>query len=294
MSTNTDKPKIYDCFPFFKELDIAELRIQELWDTVDYFVIAEATSTHSGKDKPLYLKDNWARFEKYSSKIRHIVVDDMPRNPNPWIDENFQRNALRRGLMDIKPNDLVVVSDCDEIPRPDYLKELLEDQNGYGVYVLCCTLFYYRFNMLKVQPEGSSRQHNIVVTRGSAFKTPQYARDITFKRGFLNRGYYDSELCVIEHGGWHFTFFGDTEFTKSKIESFAHHIETNVPIYTENLSVENMIKNKCALVGPDGPEKMEYVKVDDYFPQTILNNLEKYQDMIIPGAEHTVYDFYPE
>jgi len=55
-----------------------------------------------------------------------------------------------------------------------------------------------------------------------------------------------------------------------------------------------MVENKCALLGPDGEEKFEYVKVNDYFPKTILNNKEKYERMIVPGAKHTVYKFYPE
>jgi hypothetical protein len=110
----------------------------------------------------------------------------------------------------------------------------------------------------------------------------------------LPTGYFDETLCVIEHGGWHFTFLGNDEQVATKIKSFAHHRETNVPEYMDNLSVENMIKNKYGLAGPSGEEKFDYVKVDDYFPETILNNLETYKHLIIEGAEKTVYDYYEE
>jgi FkbM family methyltransferase len=291
-------PKIYDCFPFFKELDVLELRLEELYDTVDYFVIAEATSTHSGLDKPLYLKDNWDRFAKYHDKIRYIVVDDMPKHANPWVDENYQRNCLAKGFADAQPNDLILISDCDEIARPEVLNAVKLDENDYDTYVLNVALFYYRLNFLKINPIGSHKQPNIVVSRKRSIGTPQAARDLTFKHpssfpgGVYPENYSDDKMCVIEHGGWHFTFFGDTAFVRSKIKSFAHYIETDQPQYMDNLSVEYNIKNKCALVGPSGEEKFEYVIVDEYFPKTVLSNLEKYKDMIIPNATASVIDFY--
>ena len=288
------KPKVYDCFTFFKELDILELRLEEMWDTADYFVIAEATTTHSGLPKPLYLKDNWARFEKYSSKIRYIVVDDMPLNTNPWVDENWQRNAITKGLYDMSPEDLIIISDCDEIPRAEMIEAITEDVNDYNIYILNVALFYYKFNFLKIAPSPTWRQHNVVVTKGRAFTNPQAARDLTFRGGDYPRGYCNDEMCVLDHGGWHFTYFGDTNFAIDKIKAFAHYRETDQPQYMDNISVDYMIENKCALLGPTGFEKFEYVKVNEYFPKAILANLEKYQSMIIPNAEHTVYEFYEE
>lgn len=74
--------KIIDCFPFFNEFELLEIRLKELWDTVDYFVIAEANITQSGIPKPYYLLDNWERFRPYAEKIIHVMVDDMPNNGN--------------------------------------------------------------------------------------------------------------------------------------------------------------------------------------------------------------------
>jgi len=283
--------RIFDCFTFYNEFDILELRLQELWDTVDYFVIAEANITHQNKSKEYYLKNNYARFEKYQSKIRHILVDDMPNSADTWVNERFQRKALERGLHDLQPTDIVCVSDCDEIPRPAALSMVRDDHNNYDRYILAIPLHYFKINYLMVSP--ISKQNNIIVTRGRAFTDPQQERQFTFHRGNLPVHHADQEFCVIEHGGWHFTYFGATDFAKNKITSFAH-AETNVPWIMDRLDVEALISAKLGIAWEKTSEKFEYTVVDDYYPNTINNNLEKYQHMIIPNATMHVYDFYPE
>jgi len=283
--------RVFDCFTFYNELDIAELRIQELWDTVDYFVIAEANTTHQGNPKPFIFNDNWERFKKYESKIRHIMIDDMPVNSDTWVLEKFQRKSLERRLLDLQPDDIVIVSDCDEIPRPAAIEAIKEDVNDYDRYILAIPLNYYRFNFMMINP--NVKQNNIVVTRGRAFTNPQDERAFTFSSSGLPMHFANEHFCVIEHGGWHFTYFGQTDHAKNKIKNFAH-AETNVPEIMDKLDVDYMIANKVGLLGFEYHERFEYIKVDDYFPQTILNNLEKYKDMIVPNATHLVYDFYPE
>lgn len=283
--------RIFDCFTFYNELEIAELRIKELWDTVDYFVIAEANITHQNKPKEFHLKNNWGRFKPYEEKIRHIIIEDMPKSPDTWVNERFQRKCLERGLQDLQKDDIVVVSDCDEIPRPAALEAIKEDINDYDRYILAIPLNYFRFNFMMINP--LVKQNNIIVTRGRAFTNPQRERESTFHTNNLPLHHADENFCVIEHAGWHFTYFGETEFAKNKILSFAHS-ETNTPRIMDRLDVSYMIENKVGLLGFDYHERFEYVKVDDYFPKTILNNMEKYQHMIVPGATKTVYDFYTE
>lgn len=283
--------KVFDLCTFYNEFDILELRIQELWDTVDYFVIAEANSTHQNNPKPFYLKDNWARFEKYASKIRHIMIDDMPMSPDTWVNEKFQRKCLERGLHGMQPEDIIIVSDCDEIARPSAIAAIKEDVNNYDRYILAIPLNYYRFNYMMISP--NVKQNNIVVTRGRVFTDPQNERSFTFSSGGLPMHYATTDFCVIEHGGWHFTYFGQTDHAKNKIKNFAH-AETNISAIMDKLDVDYMVANKVGLLGFDYHERFEYIVVDEYFPQTILNNLEKYKDMIVPGATKTVYDFYPE
>src|SRR6185312_15373656 len=114
---------IYDCFMFFNELELLELRLHELSGVVDKFVLVETTVTFTNKPKSLIFQENLSRFKKFQDKIIHIVVDDMPKSSNPWTLEKFQRDAIRRGLNDCRPDDVVLVSDVDEIPRAKTLVE---------------------------------------------------------------------------------------------------------------------------------------------------------------------------
>ena len=114
-------PRIYDCFTFYNELDLLEIRLNELDPIVDHFVLCEAPVTFKGKPKPLLFKENRERFERFLPKIAHIVVDDMPTGPDKksvyWQRQTFQRNAIRRGLGDADADDFIILSDLDEIPR---------------------------------------------------------------------------------------------------------------------------------------------------------------------------------
>jgi hypothetical protein len=107
--------RLFDCFTFFNELDLLELRLRSLHDTVDHFVLAEAPVTFQGQPKPLFYKENERRFRPFAKKIIHVVVDDMPAGGDHWGREYHQRNALKRGLQNAAPDDYVLVSDVDEL-----------------------------------------------------------------------------------------------------------------------------------------------------------------------------------
>jgi hypothetical protein len=127
-----------------------------------------------------------------------------------------------------------------------------------------------------------------MVTRGRVFTDPQKERELTFPWSSK-----PDDIVHINHAGWHFTYFGETEFAKNKIKNFAH-AETNTPKILDSLDVDSMIADKVGLLRFEGHERFEYVKVDDYFPVTVLNNIDKFSAKIIPNAEKTVYDIYPE
>ena len=96
-------------FPFFKELEILEIRLRELWDLTDKFVLVESRKTHSGRDKPLFFADHRERFAPFMDKILHVVADP-PDDAEIWQRERFQRDAIERGLLDANPEDLIIVS----------------------------------------------------------------------------------------------------------------------------------------------------------------------------------------
>ena len=126
----TQRPRrIWDAFQVFNELDMLEVRLHELNETVHRFVLVEATRTHSNKPKPLHFRDNKVRFAAFANKIIHVVVDDLPDNADAWVLENYQRNAMLRGLQGAHADDLVIIADVDEIPVP-YVLNLLRHCDG--------------------------------------------------------------------------------------------------------------------------------------------------------------------
>lgn len=274
--------KIYDCFTFYNEYDLLELRLEELWDTVDYFVIAEANQTFRGNLKKFNLEEHWSRFEKYSEKIRYIKVYDMPAGDNAWQREFHQRSSLDRGLFDLKSEDLVIVSDSDEIPRPSSIKYIKEDSPENVRYCLCHPIFYFKLNYLLVKP--LSRQINIKATRAKAYMGAKLERDC------FN---YIPGTIELEHAGWHWTYFGDSDFARIKIKSFSHS-ETDIPKIVDNIDVEKMIEQECGLGWDTNQESFKKINVDSYYPRTITQNLEKYKKFIAENATHSIYDFYPK
>ena len=108
--------KVYDCFMFFNELDVLEIRLNELYDHVDKFVLVESSETHrTGHPKPYYFEENKERFEKFADKIIHIKLDEhIGTQEVSWVRENWQRNQIMRGLTDCEPEDLIFISDADE------------------------------------------------------------------------------------------------------------------------------------------------------------------------------------
>ena len=122
--------KVYDCFTFYNEFELLELRLNSLYDVVDYFVIVEGTKTQSNQPKELNFPKRKDEFQKFSSKIRYIVfnADNIPyTGVGDWSIEVSQRNAIMLGLPDANPEDLVFISDLDEIPAPDILERIYKN-----------------------------------------------------------------------------------------------------------------------------------------------------------------------
>ena len=277
--------KVYDCFTFFNELDLLEIRLQELYDTVDYFVIAEANMSHSGNPREYCLLANWERFKPWHDKIRYLQIDDFPVTNNSWVREKFQRIALQRGLTDMAPEDLIIISDLDEIPRADIIDLIKVDKNNYERYVLRVPLFRYKFNFLKwYQPVVNPQ---MIVTRAHVFTDPEKERDYT--HAWLPPA---PDVVHLDHAGWHFSYLGNDSNAVHKLQNFAH-TEQNTPEIVNSFSIDRMIQNKCG-PNPTDVEKFEYVILDDYFPKCIVDNQEKYKDLIISNASVSIFNFYPE
>lgn len=278
--------KVYDVFSFYNEFDVLEIRLKELYNIVDYFVLVESNQTFTGIPKGYLFEENKDRFAQYADKIRHIKVNDIPETTDPWVREKFQRNAGIKGLYDSSDNDIIIVSDCDEIPRADIIDLIKSDENNYDRYLLYVPQFNFKLNYMKFL--DVSKHCQIIVTKFKEFTTPQQEREYTF---FWNQKPENS--VAVDHGGWHFTYLGDNRHAVNKIRSYSH-TEKNIPEITETFNIDWMIRNKYGFEGvrESNKERFEYVVVDDYFPECITNNLERWKYLIIDNAAFRVEDLY--
>jgi beta-1,4-mannosyl-glycoprotein beta-1,4-N-acetylglucosaminyltransferase len=285
---------IFDCFIFFNEFELLEIRLNELNDVVDKFVLVEATKTHQGKDKPLYFEENKKQFSDFLNKIIHIAVGDYPKRANPLQLEYHQRNKISEGLNTCLPEDQIIISDIDEIPRP---AKIIEAKELKGIKIFEQQMFYYFMNCLNVSNIGGNKTfkwYGPIMADFKYLKTPQKWRDICVNLmgvyhpnplyqiyGFL---YYNllkvfnrNPIHVIKDGGWHFSYLGGVEKIIEKIESF-HHKEYNVEEYKNPDKIEKAINNGRDIFG----RKLQYqfVKLDSTFPKYILENEKKFNHLI--------------
>ncbi len=226
-------PKIFDCFPFCNELDLLELRLNELGDVVDFFVLAEATTTHRGAPKPLVFQQNKSRFAAFLHKIIHVVVDDMPgggtTEPERWVREHFQRQALLRGLGEARWRDFVIISDLDEIPRSAAIENIARAAGIIPTrYTFEMRMFWYYLNLEHVEPwtmAAMGRRINLIDANqfrlfGKPWATPRRQP----KRLAKTIKYFRSPMRwrVVRNGGWHFTFMNGPEAVREKLFNYPH------------------------------------------------------------------------
>jgi Glycosyltransferase family 17. len=137
--------KIFDCFSYWDEDLLLDLRLNILSDHVDYFVITEGNKTWQNNPKKLRFDIN--KFKKFKEKIIYIPVTDMPDGDNPYLRENHQRNCLEKGLIKADKNDIIIISDLDEIPNPITLSKF---KNNQRFAVFKQKHFYYKLRLLNV------------------------------------------------------------------------------------------------------------------------------------------------
>lgn len=216
---NLMPPKIYDCFCYFNEDIILELRLETLWDYIDHFVIGESTKTISGNDKSVNF--DLEKFAKYRSKIRYLLLEYYPFDTcDPWRNERFQRDYLEKGLYDAEDDDWIMVSDIDEIPRPESICQFKPEKYLRGNFEQFAYSYYLK---------------NICVENVRNFKS----RGIL--RGFKRYWFRKFKDQYIANGGWHFTWIADISHIIRKLESYAHQ-EYNKPEYKDPTEIKQKLK----------------------------------------------------
>jgi beta-1,4-mannosyl-glycoprotein beta-1,4-N-acetylglucosaminyltransferase len=263
--------KIVDCFIFYNELDLLTYRLNVLNNVVDYFVIVESTRTFIGKEKTLFFNENKHLFENFSKKIIHIIVDDLPyeninvnmNKERVWSNENFQRDAISRGINNIKDlseSDLIIISDLDEIPDPTTLDKIKKGDITVDMNTLEMDLYYYNLN--------SRFQFKWSLCKILSYK----------KYNELNmtcNNIRQSCCPTIANGGWHLSYFGDKYFIQNKIQNFSHQ-ELNLSEYTDLENIEKKIQYNLDLFNRS--YCIENIKIEDntYLPVDYSKYLNKY------------------
>jgi|ERR1700722_347461 len=247
---------IIDCFMFLREFDLLEIRLRELDAVADKFVIVESSRSFTGNPKPFYFDTQFLRYANWLRKIIRVKVNDTPVSFDPHQREAFERNAIIRGLPDLKDSDVVMISDVDEIPRAAVVKRYKIEQGVVGLHQ---SMYRYYINCLTKE-----RWIGTKIVPGSVLKKhpPDFIR------------WHAEEIgCkFIEDAGWHFTSTGGAEEFKYKLESFAHagcewH-ESEIEEYRNGTIVERLVR--------DG--NLKVVGIDGSYPEFVQKNVGKVLD----------------
>lgn len=246
--------KVIDCFSFFDEFLILDVRFRELYDVVDRFVIVEGEETFTGTPKPLYLTECLhERYPQYADKV-DIIVAPRVETSDAWQREYFQKNYMRKenlAYLNLSDEDLILFSDADEIPRRSTIESLVK--NGYpeegGAFEY--KTYYYKFNVL---------------TSEICFRS----KYVSYKHFTYHTEQRYSMQPLIPNAGWHFSYIKSPEDIKKKIEAFSHQ-EFNFDAITNLEAIERNIMSMQDLFGRQ-EMLLTKVEVDDSFPEYIKEN----------------------
>jgi beta-1,4-mannosyl-glycoprotein beta-1,4-N-acetylglucosaminyltransferase len=268
---------IYDCFSYWDEDLLLDLRLNTLNNYVDYFVIVEGNKTWQNNSKKLRFDIN--KFQEFKKKIIYVAVEDMPDGQDPYLRENFQRNSIMRGLSQSSENDLIIISDLDEIPDPKKIK-YFNKKMRYAVFQQ--KHFYYKFN-LQSQMHPLWLGSRICIKK--YLKSPQWLRDLKFKkRPFwrLDKRYLNN---IIENGGWHFCNLKSPEDLLYKYRNLC---ETNDPFHFKEKIEEKYLNieeiSKRVATGEDiigRKDSFNKISLDNSFPDYLIKNKFLFKDWIL-------------
>ena len=278
---------VIDCIPFFNELDILKLRLNILAPLVDRFVIEEATHTFSGLPKELCFEKNKQMFAEFLPKITYLVVDNSPADISTHERDKFQKNALEKALTEVSQEDVLILSDVDEIPNPEVLKKIIEEFDKEKIYHLAQRNFYCYLNMEEVSGNLLSITGEFPgVSRKMWLGTKVFSKKNIPDTGIIDLREIsptDKRSVRVENGGWHFGYMGschETDVSKrvgTKVVAAAHQ-EYN----TEDVLAE--VKDRLIL-GEDifGRNAVfQWATIDESYPFYLLEHKEEYEYLIMP------------
>jgi beta-1,4-mannosyl-glycoprotein beta-1,4-N-acetylglucosaminyltransferase len=292
--------KIFDCFMYFDEEVVLDVRLNTLDQFVDYFVIVESNFTHRGDKRQL--KFNHENFKKFKDKIIYLIYDETSNNIetvndkdgeavnsgkyilNAALRENGQRNYIQSGLKKADDDDIILISDVDEIPN---LLKINFNQFNQKIILFKQDMFYYKFNLcipnLKWTGTKACKKKDLI--------NPQWLRNIKDQKyPFFRLDTYFSDtkyisIKIIENGGWHFSNIKNAEQIKYKLKSYLHHREFDLkPLTTKE--IEKIIDDKKAIYDLKVDKRVNKIGVG--------SKLEKFEFNRLPIHIQENYNSYKE
>ena len=294
--------KIFDCFMYFDEDLILDVRLNYLNKFVDQFVIVESVYSHNGeKRNPQF---DIKKFKKFENKITYLLIDHQEKDFLPIKDtdtlnevagkkvmnalkrENYQRNFLINGLIEATDEDWIIISDLDEIPNLE-MNNLRECENKIVFFKQI--MIYYKLNLYLAEfPWIGSK-----ACKKCLLRSPQWLRNIKDRNypwwrldTFFSKTKYSS-INIFENGGWHFSYIKNPEGIERKLKSYLHHAEYEMnPIDKEKIS--KLIEEKKAIYNLKVDSRLnkfdevnKLKKLDmSLLPQYVKDNISMFNDWI--------------
>ena len=282
--------KIFDCFMYFDEEMVLDLRLNILNAFVDYFIIVESKYNHKGEKRKLLF--NKEKFSKFENKIIYLIYDEIPSKVevietddneetkdtksimNALYRENGQRNYIINGLSKANDNDIILISDVDEIPKID---DINFDKLNNKIILFKQDMFYYKFNLclpnFKWTGSKACQKKNLI--------SPQWLRNIKDRKYsfyridtfFSDKKYINVE--IIKDGGWHFSNIKTAKEIEHKLRSYLHHKEfDDVPLSVQE--IDKLVQGKQAIYDLKVDKRVNKIGNGSILEKFEINKLPKY------------------
>lgn len=272
---------IYDCFLYYDEDMLLDLRLHTLSEVVDKFVIVESTHTFTGKPKRLNF--NIEKFKRFEDKIIYVMFDQPP-HLDAWQNEADTRNSIMAGLVDAEQDDLILVSDVDEIFNPAIIPSIKKNK-------LCTVIhqnFYnYHFNLQVFNTNGSPRKctlpkaiayKNLVGFFGGKPEELRNTKRSSIKRSRLKWQWLKWNTAVIADGGWHFSWIMTPQRIAEKMSSISH-TEYDLPEFNNPDHITKVIEQAEDIWGRDRKLQVQPLDISN-FPQYLVANQQLFKKFI--------------
>ena len=282
--------KIFDCFMYFDEEMVLDLRLNILNTYVDYFVIVESTYNHKGEKRKLLF--NKEKFSKFKDKIIYLIFDEIPSKVveikfddseetkdtkyimNALYRENEQRNYIINGLTKANGDDIILISDVDEIPKID---DVNFDKLNNKIILFKQDMFYYKFNLCLPNFKWTGSK----ACRKKKLISPQWLRNVKDRKYpffrldtfFSDKKYINIE--IVKDGGWHFSNIKTAKEIEHKLRSYLHHKEfDDVPLSIQE--IDKLVQNKQAIYDLKVDKRVNKIGNGSILKKFEINKLPSY------------------